>query len=555
MPPGGLPYNRNVQADTPFMHVGSSLPRSAYDVSHTHKTTFNAGNLIPLYVDEVLPGDSIRVKATVFARLATLVVPVMDNMYLESFFFFVPNRLLWDNWKRFMGEQSAPADTTVFLLPQVTLTPAQLAFPGIANWFGISNNGSVNNVTVNALPFRAYNLIWNEWFRDEDLELPRNVNKGDGPDVAADYVLLTRAKRPDYFTVAKPWPQKPLNQGAMWGEAYPATYVPGQNMALGSGDPDFGIRRFGIGAPVSGLGIVSGQAATVGAIDIMQTGSRVSSYAPHWRNDTDVFLMASDQAGLAPDVRVLINDIRTAVAVQRMMETNARGGTRYIELVYAHFGVRSPDARLQRPEFLGGGRTRINVNPVAQTSESGGTVQGHLAGIGTVVGGQHGFSQSFTEHGYILGLFIARADLTYQQGVNRMWFRRTQFDFFWPGLAHLGEQAIMSREIFCDGSAGDLNVFGYTERYSEYKYKPSIVTGAFQSFTATPLDMWHFSQYFTARPVLNPAFIQDPATTTLNRALQVTAYDNQQFLCDALFEIRYARVMPMFSLPGVGIRM
>lgn len=550
MPPGMQSgYNRNVQADTPFMHVGGSLPRSAYDVNFTHKTTFNAGSLIPLYVEEVLPGDSIRVKATVFARLATLLVPVLDNMYLESFFFFVPNRLLWSNWKRFMGEQVDPTDSTVFLLPQVTLAPANLTFPGIANWFGISNNGSVNSVTVNSLPFRAYNLIWNEWFRDEDLEVPRPVTLGDGPDAPGDYVVLTRAKRADYFTTAKPWPQKALNQ-LVFNMNPGAPMIPGQNMTMTSN------QFYGFGAPVSGIGVLPGAVATVGGSNIAVTGGREEASSGNvWTTTDDPFLMKASPSGLGPDVRVLINDIRTAAAVQRMMETNARGGTRYIELVFAHFGVRSPDARLQRPEFLGSGRTRINVNPIAQTSETGTTVQGHLSGIGTIVGGNHGFSQSFTEHGYIIGLFIVRADLSYQQGVNRMWWRRTQYDFYWPGLAHLGEQAILSREIFADGSAGDLDVFGYGERYSEYKFKPSIVTGAFQSFTATPLDMWHLAQNFGSRPVLNPAFIQDPAATTLNRTLQSTAYDNQQFLCDSMFEIRYARVMPMYSMPGVGIRL
>jgi len=560
MPGGGYVTGKqkSVNASRFAMVPRNDVPRSAFDVSHGHKTTFDAGYLIPVYVDEVLPGDSLRLKMTAFARLATPIVPVMDNIIMESFFFFVPNRLLWSNWERFMGEQLSPSDTTAFLLPQAVFAGTDLLVGTPGDYMGITLNNplSANTISVNALPFRAYELIWTEWFRDQDLQNPipaAGPNVSDGPDTGSAYAILRRGKRHDYFTTARPWPQKPMssNGGAFSNMAtFPANYEPGRNQSFGQIT-----NRFGAGAPVSGLGIVSGQAATVGSVNIMQSGSRSTAYSPHWRNDEDIFLMASNLAGTAPDVRVLVNDIRTAVMVQGLMERNARGGTRYTELVRSHFGVLSPDQRLQRPEYLGGGRASITVNPVAQTVEDGGDrVLGELAGIGTVIANNHGFSASFTEHGVVLGLVSVRADMTYQNGINRMWFRRTQYDFYWPGLAHLGEQAIFSKEIYADGViANDETVFGYQERWSEYKYKPSRVSGAFRSTMTTPLDMWHLAQNFSPRPVLNAGFIVE--NPPMDRVLQVATTFGEQFLFDSIFDARWVRCMPMYSLPGLGPRL
>lgn len=525
-----------------------SLPRSVFDLSHTHKTTFNAGFLVPVYVDEVLPGDSFRVRMTAFCRLATATVPIMDNLILESFFFFVPNRLVWSNWQRFMGEQVNPSDTTEFLVPTVPI--GGVVVGDVADYFGISFQAAAGSApfSVNALPFRAYNLIWNDWFRDEDLSDLAVVALGDGPDVLADYGLRSRGKRHDYFTSARPWPQKPQNNpnsGLLMGDL-----VPGQRMRLPQS-----------GAPVSGIGQWAGSAVTPGAgpISARETGSRTIDYPEYFNTESvNSILIRADAVSNFPDIRVLVNDIRTANMVQLLLERNARGGTRYTEIVRAHFGVISPDARLNRPEYLGGGRANITINPIGQTSATGiaGTTTplGELAGVGTALASNNGFSSSFTEHGFIIGLVSVRADLTYQNGTARMWFRRTLWDHYWPDLANLGEQSIQGREIWTNGDAGDLTVFGYQERWSEYKYKPSRVSGQFKSnAVGGTLDMWHLAQNFATRPVLNQAFIlEDPP---VDRVLETDTTFGTQFLFDSVFDIRKATAMPMFSIPGLGPRL
>lgn len=544
--------NRSVDASRFAMVPRNDVPRSAFDVITTHKTTFDAGYLIPVYVDEVLPGDSFRVRMTAFARLATPIVPLMDNLYLESFFFFVPNRLVWDNWTRFMGEQLSPTDTTAFMTPQTTIDANQVVTATVADYFGICHMGlgSGAALSVLAFPFRGLNLIWNEWFRDQDLQDPVVVDKDDGPDAYSDYgTLLKRGKRHDYFTSARPWPQKPINMGFPGPEGGP--FEPGGRMLFPQS-----------GAPVTGIGIWTGSAQTpfAGPLDIKDSGGRIHSIAPYYKTEVADSIVIDVAGGTYPDIRVLINDIRTANSVQRLMEQSARGGTRYTEIVRSIFGVVSPDARLQRTEYLGGGRAPIVINPIAQTSasEPGGTVLGEQAGIGTMVAHNHGFSQSFTEHGTIIGLVSVRADMTYQQGINRMWFRRTVHDFYWPPLAHLGEQAILSREIYADGSAADATVFGYQERWSEYKFKPGRVSGRFRSTAPQPLDVWHLAQVFGSptvpvRPVLNDIFIiEDPP---VDRVLQVGGLENEQFLFDSVFDIRMVRPMPMFSIPGLGPRL
>jgi len=534
----------------------SDVPMSAFDVRHMHKTTFDSEWLVPVYIDEVLPGDRMKMKMTAFCRLSTPIVPVMDNLDLESFFFFVPNRLVWENWERFMGEKASPTDTTQFLMPYVNVVDADL-FPGsLSDYFGLTLNGSVNTLTVCALPFRAYNLIWNDWFRDQDLQTPVTVLLDDGPDtVATDYPsMLQRGKRHDYFTSARPWPQKP-NQGSFYPSATPFNNV-GLNGGLGQGGWFRGnYSGEGVGVPVTGIGIF-GSTPTTASQSIKMSGNRTGLYGDFFTTAT-MPLYTRASAGDFPDIRVLVNDLRTAAMVQRMLELDARGGTRYAERVRAHFGVVNPDARLQRPEYLGGGRTPITVNPVAQTSATGvsggDTVLGELAGVGSALAADHGFSASFTEHGFIIGLVSIRSDLTYQQGVNRMWYRRTPFDIYWPGLAHLGEQAILSQEIYADGSADDVTVFGYQERWAEYKYKPSRTSGYFRSTVATPLDMWHFGQLFASRPVLNEVFIPDQPP--VDRVLQTAGNFGTEFLMDAMFDCRMVRCMPMYSIPGLGPRL
>lgn len=539
------------------------VPRSAFDVPWLHKTTFDAGRLVPIACEEVLPGDSLRLSFNGFARLSTPLVPLMDNLELCWWWFFVPNRLVWSNWQRFMGEQTSPTDTTNFLVPQAQFVAGELVPGTFGNYLGLTVNGSGNTLSVSALPFRAIHLIWNEWFRDEDLQVKVAVATGDGPDVSGTYATpLSVNKRHDYFTTARPWPQKPVAIGTIAPDAT------GLSIGGAVGFPGFGgfqgseTTRFGgAGAPVTGIGATGG-AATAGPLTTRVSGTRVQSFDNYFLPASIAF--QSQTQGLPndyPDVRVLVNDLRTAVMVQSFMERNARGGTRYTELVRSHFGVVSPDARLQRPELLGMGRSMIQVNPVAQTSASGvaGTTTklAELSAIGTGRFGGHAFSQSFTEHGHVLGFLAVRSFLTYQQGVDRMWFRRGPFDFYWPTLAHLGEQAILGQEIFCNGDISvngqnDLEVFGYQERWSEYKFKPSRTTGFFNSTNATPLDMWHLAEKFANRAAarLTSSFVTEAPPVA--RVLQTATNFGEQFLADMMFDCRWVRPMPMFSIPGMG---
>lgn len=552
MPTGQM---RSVDARRFAMVPRNDVPRSAFDVSHTHKTTFPAGYLIPVFVEEVLPGDSISVRMHAFARLATAIVPFMDNLILESFFFFTPNRIVWNNWERFMGEQASLTDITDFVTPQVVPTWNDVIL-SIFDYMGITLNGAgAGSVSVNALPFRAYNLIYNDWFRDEDLAVKMAENQAsDGPDAVANYFLCRRGKRHDYFTSARPWPQKPIMQPNIGG------YTSGDELRNLQPGGDFLFTQFSatnnIGAPVTGIGVGGAAATTAGPSSFKTPGNRGGTWDPFYTSTTAPVALRAGTTNAAPDVKVLINDIRTAFMFQTWQEKNARGGTRYAEIVRSHFGVISPDARLQRPEYLGGGRTFVSVNPVAQTSATGlaggSTPLGDQAANGTFSAYNHGFSSSFTEHGIILGLVNVRADLTYQQGIRRMWFRKSKFDYYWPSMAHLGEQAVFSKEVFNDGTAGDDDVFGYQERWAEYRYSPNRTSAAFRSQYATPLDMFHLGQEFAARPVLNQSFIEEDPP--VGRVLVTSAFASQQFMMDILFQERMVRAMPMFSIPGIGTR-
>ena len=537
---------RMVDASRFAMTPRSDIPRSSFSIEHTHKTTFGAGYLIPVFVDEVLPGDSWRLDMTAFGRLSTPIVPVMDNLVLESHFFYCPTRLLWTHWVNFMGEQAAPNDTTQYLTPQVSLTQVQCSVGTLPDYMGITLNAA-GPISVLAFPFRAYNKIWNEFFRDQDLQTKVVENVGDGPDAATDYVLLNRGKRHDYFTSARPWPEKNTAVGNQNTGTLGPT-VQGQNYSFPSS-----------GIPLTGLAVsATAVAPTSGTANVMETGNRALAYSTWYDTALVPFYMRVHGGTQVPNVRVLVNDIRTGIMVQNYLEQLARGGSRYTEMVRSLFGVVSPDARLQRPEYLGGGRSFIEVNPVTQTTPTGiaGTTTkfGEQAGVGTVRAVRHGFSQSFTEHGYIIGLVSVRSDLTYQQGIERFWHRRSLFDYYSPPMAHLGEQAIQRKEIYATGvAAEDTTVFGYQERWAEYKYKPSRTSGYFRSTVATPLDMWHFGQKFASAPVLNSAFVVDVAPMT--RVLQVTGNFGAQFLMDTMFSVRKTSAMPMYSIPGVGARL
>jgi len=510
----------------------ADIPRSVFNRNHQFKTTFNSGYLVPVFVDEVLPGDSFNLRMTSFARLATPVVPVMDNLYCDVFFFFVPNRLVWDNWERFNGAQDDPGDSTDFQVPTMT-APAVNGYPveSLADFFGIPTG--VPDLEHVSLFHRAYNLIWNEWFRDQNLQNSAVVDKDDGPDNPGDYPLLRRGKRHDYFTSALPWTQKG-----------PAVSIP-----------------LGTTAPVLGLGIATGTNPTTHLAGVNEYGGITRNYTDAWvttaantvfvEQDPNNLLFPNVHADLSTATAATINSLREAFQLQRMFERDARGGTRYIEILKSHFGVTSPDFRLQRPEYLGGGSTMITTAPIPQTSSTDATTpQGNLAAMGTFSHSGVGFNKSFVEHGMVLGLISVRADLTYQQGLNRMWSRSTRFDYYWPALSHLGEQAVLNKEIYAQGSGNptaDEDVFGYQERYAEYRYKPSIITGKFRSQYAQSLDVWHLAQDFGGLPSLGAGFIQDSPPVDRIKAVST----EPDFLLDVAFDYKCARPMPVYSVPGL----
>lgn len=530
--------NKSVDVHRFSMIPKASIPRSSFRIEKTHKTTFDAGWLVPVYVDEVLPGDAFSLKSTMFARLATPLFPIMDNMHLSSFFFFVPNRLVWDNWQKFMGEQIDPGDSTDYLIPQQVSPAGGYAVNSLQDYMGLPTVGQVDaagTITHSALWLRAYNLIWNEWFRDENLQDSLVVDRDDGPDAPGDYVLRRRGKRHDYFTSCLPWPQKGQSVSLPLGTQAPV---------FGNGANAISISQVGIPTPAKTVTLAG--ANVVGYTGAVPAGNPGAMFTPN----TPIGLYAD----LSQATAATINQLRQSFQVQKLLERDARGGTRYTEIVRSHFGVISPDARLQRPEYLGGGRTPVSINPIAQTSATGiegsTTPAGDLAAMGTLVATGHGFTKAFTEHGMIIGLVSVQADLTYQQGLRKMWSRSTRYDFYFPAFAMLGEQAVLNKEIYARGLAQDNNVFGYQERWAEYRYNPSLITGLFRSTAAGTLDPWHLAQRFTALPTLNTTFIED--RPPVERIVAVGAEANgQQFIMDSFWSCIAARPLPMYSVPGL----
>lgn len=531
-------------------HDFSRIPRSeiqvsTFDRSHGVKTAFDSGYLVPIYVDEVLPGDTFKVNATMLAKmLSPMVSAPMDNIFLDSQWFYVPSRLVWNNFTRMMGERRNPGDSIDYLVPTLNSGSSGFAVGSLADYFGIPTG--VPNLSVSALPFRAYAKIWDDWYRAEQLQkciINEFEDLGDGnPNNIAWNTLLRRGKRHDYFTSALPSPQ--LGAGVelpLQGTA-PVKGTGTQIGFMETYNPSSGVFFAGTG-PADKYQYITGSNGTRNLAGNVAIGLTTFGEA------------SGMVADLSKTSAATINSLRMAFQLQRMLEKDNLG-CRYQEIIRVHFNTVCPDARLQRSEYLGGSSRLINIHELVQTSATDSvTPQGNRASNASTVD-NCSWTKSFTEHGYVIGLVNIRVDLNYQQGLNRLWSRRGRYDFYWPTLAHLGEQAILNKEIFAQGSdvkdsngnVIDDQPFGYQERYADYRYHPSIITGKLRSTAPTSLDVWHLAQKFDELPTLSPEFIVD--TPPIARVLAVQSGE-PQFLFDSYIDCKCTRPMPLYGIPGL----
>ncbi|ALS03518.1 VP1 [Gokushovirus WZ-2015a] len=553
--------SRNLQSRFALNPTNLDMSRSKFPRHSSVKFSFNVGDVVPFYVDEVLPGDTFNVKTSKVVRMQSLLTPIMDNIYLDYYFFFVPNRIVWDHWRELNGEnrESAWVQTTEYEVPQVTAPAGGWNVGTIADYMGIPTG--VANISVNAMPFRAYAMICDEWFRDENLVDPLYISKGDAVttgvntrtnpgDYAAGGQPFIAAKFHDYFTSALPFPQKGPDVGIG---------LTGNFDVVGNGNPIrfTALTSDGTSIPVGAVGAAadfsdrrsSGAQNTlgIGFDNQNSTGTMGFPTAAQFTGDVLPFM----EVNLGDVNSVTINALRMAFQLQKLYEKDARGGTRYIEILKSHFGVTSPDSRMQRPEYLGGSRVPININQVVQTSETGaGTPQGNTAAYSVTTDSHKDFTKSFVEHGFVIGVCVARYTHSYQQGIERFWNRKSRFDYYWPVFANIGEQAILNKEIYAQGTAKDDEVFGYQEAWADYRYKPSRVAGEMRSAAAQSLDVWHLADEYTALPSLSAGWIQENKTT-VDRVLAVSEQNANQLFCDIYIENYTTRPMPVYSIPGL----
>lgn len=556
--------NRNVESHFALNPTRLDLNRSRFDRSSSVKLSFNVGDVIPFYVDEVLPGDSFQIRTSKVVRMQTLLTPLMDNIYLDTYFFFVPNRLTWEHWKQFNGEntESAWIPQTEYQVPQLTAPAEGWSVGTIADYMGIPTG--VKNLSVNALPFRAYALIMNEWFRDQNLTDPLNIPVDDATvqgvntgtyvsDVAKGGLPFKASKYHDYFTSCLPAPQKGPDvtiQTAQLGNApvvpmnkpvpkdllnYPYNvYIPN-----GNGDFEAGYHAGSVHRNAFGGAYWLADTGNANLDPTIDNG--VAGYPANlWAQFDNTVSVAT------------INELRTAFQIQKLYERDARGGTRYIEILKSHFGVTSPDARLQRPEYLGGSRVPININQVIQQSSTaeGTTPLGDTAAYSLTTDVHGDFMKSFVEHGFVIGVMVARYDHTYQQGIERFWSRKSRFDYYWPVLANIGEQAVLNKEIYAQGTAQDNEVFGYQEAWADYRYKPNRVAGEMRSTYAQSLDVWHLGDDYSQLPKLSDSWIREDKAN-VNRVIAVSDQNANQLFADIYIQNRTTRPMPLYSIPGL----
>lgn len=545
---------RNVNSFFSENPASVDVSRSRFQRNQNIKTSFNAGDLIPFYLDEVLPGDTVSIDTSKVVRMSTLIAPIMDNIYLDTYFFFVPNRLVWDHWKQFMGEntESAWIPETSYTIPQVTAPSGGWSVGTIADYMGIPTG--ISGLSVDAMPFRAYAMICNEWFRDENLTDPLYFDTGDSTlagsngtnyrtDVVKGGAPFKAAKYHDYFTSALPAPQKgpdvplPLGSSAPVYSAANVDTSAYSNYAMLFKKVDG--TNFGSGYVNLVAGSGGNDTASLRGLTETTVGNPPSLYPVNLMTDLTLATGTS------------INQLRQAFQVQKLYEKDARGGTRYTEILKSHFGVTSPDSRLQRPEYLGGSRVPINVHQVVQNSATDSvSPQGNTAAYSLTIDSHSDFTKSFTEHGWIIGLCVARYDHTYQQGLERMWSRKVREDYYFPVFANLGEQAIKNKEIFAQGTSVDDEVFGYQEAWAEYRYKPSRISGELRSQYSASLDLWHLGDDYASLPQLSDAWIREDKSN-IDRTLAVTSAVSHQFIADIFVKNSEVRIMPLYSIPGL----